>query len=765
MFLIALAMGCGDEPGAVCANSRDCAAGAICIDGECRPTRDGGVSDATSGDGSVPNVCLEDCGEQVCVGGQCCDLPQACGDVCCGDGDICSFGACVPIGSMCVSDGDCEGAEYCEPTLGDSTMMCNGQPSSAGRCLPRPMRCPDGVLPDPVNPTCVATCTFEPSRDEFGAELTYSWGEYDGDVAEPNLFDIRSSPIVIQLDDDDCDGQITARDIPEIVITTAPNDTTDPDYGDLVVLSVQDGALTEKWRVPRGVEPHRYLAAGNIDGQPGNEIVACRTDPDDESTNTVAYRIGEDGPELLWESDRACVFPSIADFDRDGRPEVLVRQAALNGVDGTDRFTFDAPAGLEVIAADVDNDPLHTLEVVSAGRVFRLVGNVFTTVTTFAGGGQFVAVADLELGGLPEIVSADFTNHQLHVWRYSDSGAAEVVRMGLDVNGRLDPALCAETSTGFDSGGGPPTIADVNADGVPDVAIAGGVGYAVLDGAKLVDSAVPDLETFFWVDETIDCSSAQTGSSVFDFNGDGRAEVLYADEHTFKIYEGMTGNVLFSACSTNGTIREYPIVSDIDGDDQADIIVVSNARYRACMQGDEEAVSGVRVYGTSGGQWVRTRRVWNQHSYHITNVEEDGTIPREEPANFMTPGLNNFRTNRQPGTEFSAVDAVVRLEPSCSVDIGIAAIVRNLGEGVLPPGAQVELFEGTVATPGVSLGAMTTSLALYPSQSERIVFPVSDPAVLSGTQDIFARVTVPPAVPECRPDNNTAQNIVGGCLI
>ncbi len=102
------------------------------------------------------------------------------------------------------------------------------------------------------------------------------------------------------------------------------------------------------------------------------------------------------------------------------------------------------------------------------------------------------------------------------LWRHDPTapGGFVIVREPVDINGTLDPALCAPGSAGSTRGGGPPTVADFDGDGVPDVALAGGVGYAILNGAKLVDPAVAGPDTFLWVKQTRDCSSAATGSST-----------------------------------------------------------------------------------------------------------------------------------------------------------------------------------------------------------------------------------------------------------
>jgi len=785
-----LGAGCDAPPSMpACRSSADCSGREVCVDGECRlPMETDAGTDASVGidapferpdapESDAGPVCPAMCPRgETCAGTACCAIEQACGDACCGASEVCSFDRCVAIGATCRSDDDCMTTEYCESRLGDSMMECRGEPVANGRCLARPPRCADGTLPDPESPSCVASCTFVPTPDAFDVRLRYSWGTYDGMGAEPNPDDIRNSPIVIQLDDDDCDGRITGRDRAEIVVVTSPNDTVTPQTGDLVVLSVVDGALTEKWRVAGVAHPHRYPAAGNIDGMPGNEIVIALANTMGAIQRVRAYGVDATGLVERWTATTpgACLMVSLADLDQDGTVEVICGGTVLNGADGTPRFTFDRPWSGEVLVADVDGDADHRLELVVGGRIMHLApgATMFTTLAELpaVAGAQYPIVADLEPGGLPEIVTVYWDPHLMTVWRYDGAGGTTVLRSGLDINGPLDPVRCGATSNGRTHGGGPPTAADVNADGVPDIAVAGGVGYAVLDGALLVDPARTNAETFIWTQETVDCSSAQTGSSVFDFNADGRAEVLYADEQTFRIYAGagagaMTGEVLFSSCSTNGTILEMPVVADVDGNGEADIVVVSNARYRACLDDPMMRVSGVRVYGSADGRWVRTRPVWNQHGYHVTNVEADGTIPTREAPNWSTAGLNNYRQNRQPGSENGAVDAVLSLRPRCFGEASVIATVRNLGEAVLPPGTRIELFRGTAAGGSTDrVGEGTTSVGLYPAQAEDVVVPISDPALLGGTDTLYGRVTVPPEVPECRSDNNVADGLRVSCL-
>ncbi|MCA9707628.1 MAG: VCBS repeat-containing protein [Myxococcales bacterium] len=701
-----------------------------------------GGSDTTLDDTGTSTTgpgCADDC-EGECIDGTCCPALQACADVCCGDADVCSFQQCVTPGADCVDATECPEGHYCEYSLGEPGQdggmgMCQGGASLAtGKCLPSPPECPPGVEPaegDDID--CLPQCEVIP-KTSFDPVLKYHW----------DLGNSMMAPIVVQLDDDNCDDVVDERDIPEIVFSTFLGS----DYnnnGTLHAISIVDGAIEDKWSVNPAadqVHPGRSIAGGDIDGLPGNEIVTC-------TTNGRVRAFDAAGTER-WVSDYAggCFMPSIADLDQDGTPEIIELGGVIDGATGTTEATFAAQ--FSVVTSDVDGDGM--LEVVGPRYVFEANG---TQVADVGIAGHHAAVADFDGDGGAEIAVIDNTTHTLYLWRVAPAmpGGAQIIRQGVDINGAL--GACSGGT-----GGGPPTIADFNGDGTPDVGVAAGVGYAVFDGVALMNPAVANPDTLMWITPAQDCSSRRTGSSVFDFDGNGSAEVVYGDEQYLRIYDGATGTVVLQECNTTGTLEEYPLVADVDNDGHADIVVISNDYHSIVCPDDGSQQRGLRVFGDD--QWVRTRRVWNQHAYHVTNVEEDGTIPAVEQPNWSVEGLNNFRQNVQPQGEFSAPDLVASVLGICSpTEFGVVARVRNLGRAAVPQGVPVGFYEGDPAAGGVLLGTELTTKVLYPAEAEDITLLVPDASPQLKSGEVEAWVVVDDGMPphpwvECRTDNNAA---------
>jgi hypothetical protein len=760
-------------------------------------THSGGHAGATTGSGggliidSGPTCSDGDaCGDGgVCVNGACCATGVACGTACCAAGDVCNFQKCEAPGATCVDATDCAAGFYCDYALGAPPDLDAGGPDAScmggaaqqtGKCLGLPTECAPGQDPgDPI--TCLPKCEYHPPTSDFTPVQKYYWGQQ---TTPPYSTDVMMAPIVVNLDDDNCDGKVNQNDIPEIVFSTFTGGAYFK-QGTLHAISIVGGQVVDKWSVPNAVQPGGGLAAADLDGDGVPEIVGCMNpgpsgtaccDAVAQNTGVVAFRA--DGTILWQQTDTTQVHcgyesPVIGDLDQDGNPEVVVGWTILDGKTGAVKKNLDPAAtyGVKLTGlSDLDGD--GKLDVTDGQRAYRADGTVIWDLRTGADAipSGYHAVGDFDKDGKPEVVVISSGGpHTMSLVQYDATAmsGAKVIRKGIDLNnGTLTATYC---NAAKEYGGGPPTVADFDGDGFPDVGAAGAVGYVVFNGAKLMDPAQPSTSAALtlWFKTTHDCSSAVTGSSVFDFNGDGKAEVIYSDEYHLWMYDGATGtNLIPSTCNTTGTLWEYPLVADVDNDGQADIVVASNAYGITCPDNNSKQ-SGIRIFGSATGSWVRTRRIWNEHSYHITNIGEDGKVPAVEAANWTQAGLNDYRQNKQPGNVFAAPDAVVTLGLQCGTSYGLVATVQNLGTAPLPPGVVVGFYQGMPGS-GALLGSGVTTKTLYPAEAENVLLPLPNapPAITSGMTPVYA--VVDDGMPthtwhECRQDNDVSAAVSGKC--
>ena len=82
------------------------------------------------------------------------------------------------------------------------------------------------------------------------------------------------------------------------------------------------------------------------------------------------------------------------------------------------------------------------------------------------------------------------------------------------------------------------------------------------------------------------------------------------------------------------------IIMSLAGDNNAELITVSNShdsRYNIN--------NGVTVYGAVEGAkpWGNATRIWNQHSFHQTNINQNGTVPTVELPSWLNN--NSYRSS------------------------------------------------------------------------------------------------------------------------
>ena len=365
-------------------------------------------------------------------------------------------------------------------------------------------------------------CAIEPQTGGFTPTIEWYATSFPG----PEGNNVMSMPIVTSLTDDDGDGDIDEEDIPDIVFVSYLT------YNDDGILRAIDGATgSQLWANDElGLQYTAGVAAGDIDGDGVVELISVG--------RGAVVAVEHDGTEkwrregLEAHMNGASDTAAISDMDHDGRPEIIVGRAILTA-EGTVRGIGEhgmagVPdnAGTCAFAVDLDGDGVE--EVITGNAAYRPDGSALW-FNKLADG--YPAVADLDGDGRGEIVVSGQTELRI-----------------LETDGTLLTSTPIPGATEIRYGG-PPTIADFDGDGDPEIGIAAGSRYSVVE----VDG------TILWQAVTDDASSGNTGSSVFDFEGDGVAEVVYADQTRLWVFNGIDGTVKLSSPAHNsGTWLEYP---------------------------------------------------------------------------------------------------------------------------------------------------------------------------------------------------------------
>ncbi len=461
--------------------------------------------------------------------------------------------------------------------------------------------------PPPPPPSCkvvddmdaIGDCEQSAPPDSFEPEVQWSF------FGPPGFDESISTPLVANLTDDNEDGEIDLCDVPDVLVIAGPGGGDTPPSR-LYMLDGETG------------EPHGYAeqlvqfahtpALGDIDGDGLPEIVVV-------DSNRILHALEHDLTHkwmaaVQWSSAQSSAI-ALADVDADGDVEII---AGANLYDHEGAHLWSQPGDNIYSAsavADLDGDGEQ--EILTGAAAYRADGTLYWENAAVKASNTWAhpQVADIDLDGDPEVLVT------------STNGIHLLTHDGQTIYANAQP-----TDDTFDWNR-PLNIHDLDGDGEPEMGASSPGSYGVyepLDVAPL------------WVVDVVD-NSGQAGGTAFDFLGAGIAQTVYADEFTSYVYDDL-GNTLMSTARRSGTVLEYPVVADIDNDGSAEILVVSNTLLvGGPLEFTIQAVRDIE------DRWVQARRIWNQHTYHVSNVREDGTIPQFEPPSWQ--GLNTYRTNAQ----------------------------------------------------------------------------------------------------------------------
>jgi hypothetical protein len=604
-----------------------------------------------------------------------------------------------------------------------------------------------------LNGSCAAsdgTCDYHPPPGPFAPRTAWAW---TGSTVHPEYADVLMTPVVVYLHRASAD----AISAPAVAFNAILGDRGAGAEVPGIMRAVSGTDGTDLWSTDPAhpVNGLSGIAAGDLEG--------------DGETIFVTSRLPTQWPA----SDPQHLGPPLDDglmaFGSDGR---LLWDTTLNlGGDRSRRVYWGAPSIANLYGG-------QDAQVVIGATVLDAHGKILCQGQLGQGDnwlGPISTVADVDLDGSPDIVTgntvydnhcnpkpgwpngkndglvavADFTGDQHPEIVVVSDGAVRLQ----DWKGNViwGPEPIPGITDG--KGGGAPTIADFDGDGQLEIGVAGASTYTVFKPF----AANPVL----WSDPTQD-QSRVTGSSVFDFEHDGKAEVVYGDECYTRVYDGTSGSTLFESPNPSCTVHENPVIADVDNDGRAEIVVATNSVCAIQCPWGAHAGSGkhgITVFKDLRDHWVSTRPVWNQHAYHVTNVNDDGSIPVKEAPNWTTgwfgDALNDFRMNpigngdfRAPDLQASASD--VRFDnTACPADLRLMVKIWNRGAVQVAPGVPVAVYQGQAG--GTLLATGKTAGTIAPGESETVTLDV---ALAAGAMENLAVVLN---------DDGTGQGVVGEC--
>ncbi len=529
-----------------------------------------------------------------------------------------------------------------------------------------------GIVPD--LPPCTGSDTFEPLE---------KW-RWTGTPDFPQYDDVWTTPIVVQLTDDNADGSVDALDTPDVVFTALKSTmeamssgedasdfskANDPQPAVMVAVSGNNG--NELWTygvlpafdgdpAARAFESEASIAAADIDADGLVEIIGLkytyvppRDCPEDDFdcqlkgkfTYGSLIALENDGT-FKWESARFhftdefmenASAPALGDMNGDGFPEIAVGNAVFDhnglllfegitpaqGVDG--HGEGGAGHGALSVFADLNGDGMN--ELVAGTTAFRYDGTIlwdrkeigeFNLGNIYWRGDGVPAVGNFDADTSPEIMLLDGKN-DLTILEHDGStkfGPVHIVSGNTDENGQAKGFITTAAALG-----------DLDGDGFVEIVIAATNNVHVFEHDLTPKWSAP-----------ISDQTGASGPTTFDFEGDGRAEVVHADENNVFVWDGVDGSLKYTATRGSRTIMDNPVIADVDGDDEAEIILAMESPNPVLG-----TMYGVIVYSNKSHGWVSTTKIWNQHSYHITNVTESGIVPAFEGQGWIDH--NVYRSN------------------------------------------------------------------------------------------------------------------------
>lgn len=435
-------------------------------------------------------------------------------------------------------------------------------------------------------------------------------------------------------------GDLNRDGKPEIVTMNRYTDK-------IFILNGTDGSIQQQKTVD--FDPNWEVAIANIDDDDCGEIFFFGHDDPPGSNNDGYYIFAYDCElNLIWRTETRLrgdpINYGLADFDGDGKVELYVKDEIYDAHTGTRIVKSSGSSWSRInggpVAVDMEGD--ENLELVLGCAIYSVNLGDRTkdsgSLTLLKSWPDYyirneynaTSVADYNQDGYLDVLASGSTekhgdNTTVFFWDVHNN---TVLTYSDPIPGNFTIFACPDQTgayykDGWKNGTGRINIGDLDGDGKLNASYVSGKYLYALD---------ENMQPLSWSPKLVnEETSGHTGCTLFDFNGDGKSEIVYRDERFLYIINGTDGSIYNQQACVSRTNREYPIVADVDADGSTELCVT-------CGYDDDNAIdnfcnlsysrySHVRVFKSGSDPWVPARRVWNQHGYFNVNVNDDLTIP------------------------------------------------------------------------------------------------------------------------------------------